>query len=147
MAIQFWHMQMFSWDNSQFADHIPSILEHQKFIGVGNREENTKYIEDFCHNANVNDVVALKQGGRLIALVQIIGGVYQVAESDDELGWLVFRRPIRVLDWEIDERSIPHCRGTFVKCASEDVETTKVIKEWYEKIKISFEQRNIPLTV
>ena len=49
----------------------------------------------------VNDIVAIKNGGKLIALVQVIGGAYEVNDDESETDWIVFRRPIRVLDWDI----------------------------------------------
>ena len=93
----------------------------------------------------VNDIVAIKNGKRLIALVQIIGGMYEVLDNNSEVSWMIYRRPIRVLDWEIEQRELPHSRGTLNLCVSDDVETTKVIQKWYEKVKISFEQRNLCL--
>ena len=45
----------------------------------------------------VNDIVAIKNGGKLIALVQVIGGAYEVNDDESETDWIVFRRPIRVL--------------------------------------------------
>lgn len=147
MNIQFWHMQICPWDNPNFPEKIPALLEHNRFIGVGDRDQNQGYILAFKDNVKVNDVIAIKNGLSLIALVQVIGGVYQVPETDDELGWMVFRRPIRVLDWAIDAKQIPHSRGTLVRCASDDVDTTKIIKQWFENVKHSFEQRNLPLTV
>lgn len=46
----------------------------------------------------VNDIVAIKNGKRLIALVQIIGGMYEVLDNNSEVSWMIYRRPIRVLD-------------------------------------------------
>ena len=45
----------------------------------------------------VNDIVAIKNGGKLIALVQVIGGAYEVNDDSSETDWIVFRRPIRIL--------------------------------------------------
>ena len=40
----------------------------------------------------VNDIVAIKNGGKLIALVQVIGGAYEVNDDESETDWIVFRR-------------------------------------------------------
>ena len=40
----------------------------------------------------VNDIVAIKNGGKLIALVQVIGGAYEV-NDDGETDWIVFQTP------------------------------------------------------
>ena len=145
--MKFWHMQMFPGEEPDFAEKIPSILEYRKFVGLGDWDEKRNQIQAFCNDVNVNDVIAIKNGAQLIALVQVIGGVYAVYDDESDLGWMVYRRPIRVLDWEIDERFLPHTRGTFTPCVSEDVETTKIIKDWYEKVKKSFEHRKLSLTV
>ena len=36
----------------------------------------------------VNDIVAIKNGGKLIALVQVIGGAYEVNDDESETGGL-----------------------------------------------------------
>ena len=82
----------------------------------------------------VNDIVAIKNGGKLIALVQVIGGAYEVNDDESETDWIVFRRPIRVLDWDIWGKTLPQPRKTLVICSSENAETTKIIKEWHEKV-------------
>ena len=62
----------------------------------------------------VNDIVAIKNGGKLIALVQVIGGAYEVNDDESETDWIVFRRPIRVLDWDIWGKTLPQPRKTLV---------------------------------
>ena len=37
----------------------------------------------------VNDIVAIKNGGKLIALVQVIGGAYEVNDDESETDWIV----------------------------------------------------------
>ena len=143
--IQFWHMQMFPGGEPEFAEKVPSILQHKQFIGLGDWEEHRNQISYFCDTMQVNDIVAIKDGKRLIALVQVIGGVYEVWDDSSEMGWMVYRRPLRILDWEIEQCKLPHSRGTLNLCVSDDVETTRVIREWYDKVKISFEQRNLCL--
>ena len=58
----------------------------------------------------VNDIVAIKNGGKLIALVQVIGGAYEVNDDSSETDWIVFRRPILILDWDIWGKTIPQPR-------------------------------------
>lgn len=142
--IQFWHMQMFPGGNPEFAEKVPYILEHHRLIGLGDWEEHRNQIPNFCDIMKVNDIVAIKNGKNLIALVQVIGGVYEVKNDPTELGWMVYRRPIRILDWEIEQRILPQPRGTLTPCVSDDVETTQVIQDWYEKVKSSFEKRKLP---
>ena len=96
----------------------------------------------------VNDIVAIKQGARLIALVQVIGGNYDVNDDSDlDTKWIIHIRPIRVLDWALTERTIPQPRGTLSRCTDPNVETTKIIKEWHKQVEESFTKRKLDLTV
>lgn len=144
--ITFWHMQMHPDDKSYGEDHVFSILEHQKIIGLGNWVAGESTIAAFRDTIKVNDVVAIKNGAKLIALVQVIGGWYEVNDDETETGWIENRRPIRVLDWAIEDKFLPQPRGTLMPCRS-DVETTRVIKSWFEHVKASYAKREINLFV
>ncbi|HIF9132057.1 TPA: hypothetical protein ACX6S8_000325 [Photobacterium damselae] len=144
--ITYWHMQMHPDDKSYGEDHVFSILEHQKIIGLGNWEAGESTIAAFRDTIKVNDVVAIKNGAKLIALVQVIGGWYEVNDDGTETGWIENRRPIRVLDWAIEDKFLPQPRGTLMPCRS-DVETTRVIKSWFEQVKASYAKRKINLFV
>jgi len=135
-------MQMHPDDKSFANEHVYSILEHQKIIGLGTWKKGEGTISAFRNEMNVNDIVAIKNGGKLIALVQVIGGWYEVKDDDTEIGWIENRRPIRVLDWELEKRTLPQPQGTLNKCVN-DVETTKIIKEWHSRVISSFDKRNL----
>ena len=144
----YWHMQMHP-DDKQFAEaHVYSILENKKIIGLGNwrKGEENGTIESFRNEMRVNDVVAIKNGEKLVALVQVIGGWYEVKEDTSDIGWIENRRPIRVLDWELEDKNLPQPMGTLNKCVN-DVETTKIIKGWHERVIKSFKKRDVNLTV
>ncbi|WP_252180147.1 hypothetical protein [Endozoicomonas sp. 4G] len=144
--VNYWHMQMHPDDKLYGEDHVFSILEHQKIIGLGNWEAGEHIIASFRNNIKVNDIVAIKNGAKLIALVQVIGGWYEVKDDGSETGWIENRRPIRVLDWAIEDKYLPQPRGTLKPCRS-NVETTKVIKDWFNQVKVSFAKRKINLFV
>lgn len=74
------------------------------------------------------------------------GGWYEVEDDDTDLGWIENRRPIRVLDWELNGRTLPQPQGTLNKCVN-DVETTKIIKEWHQRVITSFKKRKLDLLV
>ena len=149
--MNYWHMQMFPGNAPELDKNVPWIIQNRKFIGLGDWDEKRNQIGDFCERMQVNDIVAIKNGAEFIALVQIIGGVYSIKDDEDErTSWIVYRRPVRVLDWEIDDKEIRECpqpRGTLNICQNEDVETSKVIKNWYERVCSSFKKRGINLTV
>jgi hypothetical protein len=147
MSVTYWHMQMHP-DDRVFADeYVYSILEHKKIIGLGNWKKGEGVIETFRNEMNVNDIVAIKNGAKLIALVQVIGGWYEVANDDsDTTDWIENRRPIRVLDWELDDKKIPQPQGTLNRCVN-DVETTRIIKEWHSRVIKSFNKRKLDIYV
>lgn len=142
----YWHMQIHPDDKSFADEHVYLILEYNKIIGLGEWEKGEATINAFRNEMDVNDVVAIKNGARLIALVQVIGGCYKVKNDGTDIGWIENRRPIRILDWELDEKYLPQPRGTLVKCVN-DVETTKIIKDWHKRVVNSFQKRKISITV
>ncbi|HGF6560726.1 TPA: hypothetical protein ACF2YT_001645 [Providencia alcalifaciens] len=143
----YWHMQMHP-DSQDFAfEHTHSILEDKKIIGLGNWEEGKGTITKFVDEIKVNDIVAIKNGSALIALVQVIGGAYHVNNEESDISWIEFRRPIRVLDWELWDKKLPQPRGTLMKCVDNDADTTKIIKEWHKRVVQILEKRGLPVSV
>lgn len=142
----YWHMQMHPDDKSFADDHLYSILENRKIIGLGDWYEGESMISAFKDDMKVNDIVAIKNGSKLIALVQVIGGAYTINDDSSEIGWIEHRRPIRILDWDIWGKTIPQPRGTLMKCVNE-VETTKIIKEWHARVESILIKRGITTSV
>ena len=103
-------------------------------------------IDEFRNEMNVNDIVAIKNGKKLIALVQVIGGWYEVKDDNTGMGWIKNRRPVRVLDWELNGKTLPQPQGTLNKCVN-DVETTIIIKDWYFSVVKSFDKRKLNILV
>lgn len=95
---------------------------------------------------NVNDIVAIKNGKKLIALVQVIGSCYEVGDDSSDIGWIENRRPISVLDWELNGKKLPQPQGTLNKCVN-DVETTVIIKEWHSRVINSFNKIKLDICV
>ncbi|WP_224651396.1 hypothetical protein [Pectobacterium versatile] len=142
----YWHMQMHPDDKSFADEHIYNILENKKIIGLGEWGEGEAIISAFKNDVKVNDIVAIKNGAKLIALVQVIGGDYAVHDDNSEIGWIEHRRPIRVLDWEIWDKTLPQPRGTLVKCVN-DVETTRIIRDWHTRISVVLTKRGVATSV
>lgn len=147
----YWHMQMHpTGELEDFGGNIEWILEHRRFIGLGEWEGGKQTIKTFKEEMEVNDIVAIKRGKKLVALVQVIGGAYFVkreSDNDDRTNWIENRRPIRVLDWAINRETLPQPMGTLSRCARDDVDTTKIIKDWHNRINSSLERRGININV
>jgi len=143
----YWHMQMHPDDKSFGEEYVHSILEHKKIIGLGNWDDGQAVISVFKDEMRVNDIVAIKNGAQLIALVQVIGGAYQVKDDDSEIGWIEHRRPIRVLDWELENKTLPQPRGTLERCVSNNAPTTQIIRDWHERVVKSFGKRKLATSV
>ncbi|GAA3720417.1 hypothetical protein GCM10022421_30880 [Oceanisphaera sediminis] len=144
--VNYWHMQIHPNDPSYAEDYVYSILEHKKIIGLGNWKDGESTIDAFRNDMKVNDIVAIKNGKKLVALVQVIGGSYEVTDDTTETDWIENRRPIRVLDWAIENKALPQPRGTLEKCVN-DVATTRTIKEWHNQVIASFNKRKLDLYV
>ncbi len=143
----YWHMQMHPDDKSFAEEHVYSILEDKKIIGLGNWDRGQAVIALFQKEMKVNDVVAIKNGAKLIALVQVIGGAYHVDNDTTEIGWIEHRRPIRLLDWELEKIALPQPRGTLEKCVNKNAPTTQIISEWHDRVVESFKKRKLATSV
>ena len=89
---QYWHMQMHP-DDQSFSEVLHSILENKKIIGLGKWAGGQVEKRGLFNRMKVNDIVAIKNGGKLIALVQVIGGAYEVNDDESETDWIVFQTP------------------------------------------------------
>ena len=131
----YWHMQMYPDDNPEFFDRYGKIiLLHKKFIGLGDWIEEKNQIPDFLEKMQIGDIVAIKKGKKLIALVEVMSEAYKITSSNQNhpLDWLIYRRDIKVLTWAEDNKIIPMARGTLVRCVDENKETTQVIQKWHQ---------------
>ena len=145
--IQYWHMQIHPTDTSFAEENVHSILEHKKIIGLGDWEAGKETIASFKNTMKVNDVVAIKTGKSLVALVQVIGGWYEVRDDNSKTCWIIYRRPIRVLDWATKNETIPHALGTLNQCVTDDAPTTKIIKTWHSQIETLYTKRKLDIYV
>lgn len=146
--INYWHMQMHPDDLHTGAKNIHLILEQRKIIGLGEWDDGESARTSFMDEMKVNDIVAIKNGKSLIALVQVIGGAYSVKEDADEnTSWIKYRRPIRILDWDVHGNTIPQPMGTLNKCVDNNVKTTQIIKGWHDKVCAVLKKRGIQIFV
>lgn len=140
---QFWHMQMHPVDTGFFDKYGRLILEHLNFIGMGVTESNDEAkISDFMNKMKIGDIVAIRKGLELIALVEVTSYCYIVNDADSPLDWITHRRNVKVLAWA-KEKYVIKPQGTLSICVNDDAETNIVIKEWYGEVKTSLAELGI----
>ena len=160
--MNFWRMKMYpDGDTAWAANNVPWILEHKGFIGMGKWDKSFKQNEDFVKRMKTGDIVGVMIYDRLVALVQVTAPAVELDSEriehpdgywhwalgeNDNLKWLVYRRPVRVLDWNIGNVRKPVEAGptsTLVYCDNLDAPSNKAIVDWFKDVCASFEKRGI----
>lgn len=163
----FWRVKMYpdgdtAWGNK----HVPWVLENKGFIGMGKWKDFESQRKQFVEDMKVGDIVAVMVYDRLLALVQITDVAVELPseriEEDDgfwyhrvfgeaeNLNWLVYRRAVRVLDWNIGglRDSIPaQVTKTIVRCSDLDAASNKAIVDWFNEVYESYELRGLSKTL
>ncbi len=161
----FWRVKMYPEGDTAWGDkYIPWILENKGFIGMGKWKGSEAQNEDFVKHMKVGDIVGVMILDRLLALVQITdvaielpserieGGDswgYRIFGETDNLSWLVYRRAVRVLDWNIGglREPIPATSTkTVVRCSDLDATSNKAIVDWFNQVYDSYELRGLGQT-
>jgi hypothetical protein len=136
--MNFWHIQLHPGPANRHLfppSKIQQILIETAYIGLGEWNEGQEQIRQFKDVLQKGDIVAVRDGQTPIALVEITGNYEYEEEPNEQLDWFEHRRKIRILDWYKNEYNfiIPRAMGTFSICSNPEAETTKNIKNWYEK--------------
>ncbi|AFI05146.1 hypothetical protein HCD_00570 [Helicobacter cetorum MIT 99-5656] len=128
-----------------------NILKKYSLIGLNDWEHDNNQIAKFLNEVKVNNIVAMRAGATFIALVQVVGGAYDIRKdahysvSKIEYDWLIYRRPVRVLDWA--DNSIGQCyvlQGTLKICDLDRERlamTSQTILKWYEKVCVNLKEK------
>ncbi len=131
--MNYWNMQLHP--NDMNWGREKELLENHKLIGLGDWEEETNQQEQFESTMSEGDIVLIRRGQSIIALVKVIGK-YVYSNEPEELIWFERRRKVEILDWYKDEYELNvSARKTLEKCASKDTDTYKSILKWIEIIK------------
>jgi 5-methylcytosine-specific restriction protein B len=142
--MNFWHIQLHPDNKADYPpERIKKILE-TNYIGMGD-EWDERQIDQFSDELAIGDIVAVRSGSVPIALVEVIGEKETHPDPNKDLDWFPLRRKIRMLDCsEMPYNySIPKAQGTFSKCANPSVETSKVIINWFNRIKNNKEMNDL----
>ena len=106
------------------------LLEKHGVIGLGDCEEAAQ----FENTMQKGDIILVKRGATIIALVEVIGD-YEYNTQTDDLLWFERRRRIKVLDWYNDEYGYTvSSRKTLEKSVNSSTNTYISIKQWIQRI-------------
>lgn len=134
--MNFWHMQLHE-DNINWKRE-KEVLEQVGYIGMGDWKEKRKAQQlSFQNDMDIGDIVAIKRGETLIALVKVIGEYEYKSETNRNFDWFERRRQVEILDWYRTAYDLKIVgRKTLTRCdmTNSDAETNINIKKWYEKV-------------
>jgi len=134
IQMNYWHMQLHPSDSHYFnTARVKRILEEKSLIGLG--DEDKIWDTDFINRMKVGDIVAIKNGGEPIALVEIVSDYYRDDVVNPELDWFNHRREVKILDFYKKDYNfvIPQPRGTLSICDDLDKKTSVTIINWHKK--------------
>lgn len=134
----YWHMQLHPKDDLNW-NREEELLNKKGLIGIDGEMSYSQRIQ-FTDSMQRNDIVLIKRGTQLIALVQVVGECEDHSSDDDSLDWFSLKRAIKVLDWssaKIEEKLsnvAPNFRLPAVrlsKSINKDSKVYQFIDDWY----------------
>ncbi|QEN03311.1 AAA family ATPase [Thiospirochaeta perfilievii] len=126
--MNYWHMQIHP--NEQGSVNEKEVLSELGIIGLGDDKTEVEFFEE---TMKIGDIVAIKRGGKLIALTEVTSDSYY--EEDNSDIWFNLRRNVKVLDWNNNPNLIlPDPRGTLKRCGNYDAPTSKIIINWHKEL-------------
>lgn len=145
-SMNFWHMQLHPDDRGRISPQIiANILNDVGVIGLGDWEEGETQRTQFIQEMRIGDIVAIKNGQMLQAIVRVTSDAYIADTVNEDLDWFRHRRRVDVL--EIlppgSNLMIQQPRGTISICRDLNTETSLVIINWYQRIMGNLEKSKI----
>ena len=130
--MNYWNIQLHP--NNLGWSREKELLEKHGVIGLGDWEEAAQQQPNFENTMQKGDIVLVKHGATIIALVEVIGD-YEYNTQTDDLLWFERRRRIKVLDWynEMYGFSVSS-RKTLEKSVNPNTNTYISIKKWIQRI-------------
>lgn len=131
--MNYWTIQLHP-DNAKWGRE-KDLLRKGKLIGIGNWKERAKQQHDFEHTMQKEDIVLVKRGEEILALVEVIGD-YEYSEDTNDLLWFQRRRQVKILDWYNQEYALKvGKRKTLERCNNKNTSTFSSILKWLEILK------------
>jgi len=131
----YWHMQLHPYKNGWNKEK--ELLEKLSLIGLGvvDNDYNNTQNKQFKENMQVGDIVLIRHGQTVIALVEVVGECIDNKENKyDELDWFRYRRKGKILEYAKDMPSFPQPRGALQRSINKQTKSYQYIDNWYNKI-------------
>ena len=130
----YWHMQLHP-NDPKWGNEL-ELLEKKELIGLGLTKSDIAYM-NFKNDMEINDIVLIKRGSTVLALVQVIGNCEDIETNDeDRLDWFRYRRKIKILSTDTENLpAFPQPRKTIQKAFNKYTLTYKYIDNWYRQYK------------
>jgi ABC-type lipoprotein export system ATPase subunit len=131
--MKYWHMQLHP--ASQQWGREKELLEKKSMIGLGMTDSKIAFI-NFKDDMSKDDIVLIKNGSKVIALVEVIGNFTDVKVNDDDrLNWFRYNRKVNVLQFaSSDMLAFPQPRKTIQKATNKYTLSYQYIHRWYKDI-------------
>jgi hypothetical protein len=131
--MNYWTMQLHP--NNLGWEKETELLSKEFLIGLGDWEEKTSQQSQFENEMRVGDIVLIRRGSEIIALVEVTGD-YEYTEDTSDLAWFERRRQIEILDWYRGDYGLNvSARKTLERCQNKNTATFSSILKWLETIK------------
>ena len=130
--MNYWNIQLHP--NDLGWSREKELLEKHGVIGLGDWEEAAQQQPNFENTMQKGDIVLVKHGATIIALVEVIGD-YEYNTQTDDLLWFERRRRVKVLDWYNEMYGyFVSSRKTLERSVNPNTNTYISIKQWIQRI-------------
>lgn len=129
----FWHLQLHP--NSPLGrEKTIEILEKTGLIGLSDYRNGTDY-RDFKQIMKIGDVVLIREGIKVLALVEVTGPFQDIKNPNKDLDWFEQRRKVNILEIAEPDRSrFPKAMGTLERLVG-NTDSRKYVEKWYKTLR------------
>jgi predicted ATP-binding protein involved in virulence len=131
----YWHIQLHPNDKNWGREK--ELLEELSLIGLGviNNNYDNSQNKQFINDMKIDDIVLIRNGANVIALVQVIGESEDIGSNNySRLDWFRYRRRVKVLDYANKFSAFPQPRGALKKSINKQTSSYQYIHNWYLQI-------------
>jgi predicted ATP-binding protein involved in virulence len=130
--MEYWHMQLHP--GRQQWGREKELLEKKSIIGLSEDKSKISYT-NFKSDMSIGDIVLIKNGSKVIALVEVVGNFTDSKASTDKLDWFRYSRKVKILKYATDNMlPFPQPRKTIQKATNKYTLSYKYIDKWYKNV-------------